>query len=534
MNDNDENFKIDNTENDKDKIDDKEQQKMIYINENIIEKGYSPEELSNFIVKNIGIPMESLPFDKLKEMIEEFKNKGLTETYKTIKLNEKKMQETEKEKKQKEIEKEKIQRLKSPVFNLYLPTKYQIDTDVQQENKLMELNRNNYPIQVNISEPIKEAKKTIFSKNVTTYRVQCPQLNSDVKRTLLDFEWFRNQLVIRYPLRLVPPLAKENVVKQLENLLKFENEEYIELRKMRYLQRFMDSVVKRNIFKTSPVLYEFLILDDDRFKTYQKKLNSKKYELSISLDNLITLKGKIQCELKENSIQNANNINKEFNNLYEIYNKIYSFTSNIVFDFQCLHTHLKQLSSLFQKLNQYLNEYKCNNCEDMKNIYTNFEKLFSNWSTSFKKQSEYFNKDFRETFNFYGLGINEMNNIYKKYAEFKNEYETFFVMINRKKEKLFTSKAIEKWGVEPGTEDDIPNYLDNKEVAFSKMLFKESYLLKEEKKRICATIFLLNKQFDKLLKFQNQNIKSYYDSIIKNSKEIFGNEQVFNDLLEVK
>ena len=529
-----ENPKNEIKEGQKEKNEDIEKQKMIYINENIIEKGYNPEELSNFIIKNIGIPMEALPFDKLKEMIEEFKNKGLTETYKTIKLNEKKMQETEKEKKQKEIEKEKIQRLKSPIFNLYLPTKYQIDTDVQQENKLMELNRNNYPIQVNISEPIKEAKKTIFSKNVTTYRVQCPQLNSDVKRTLLDFEWFRNQLVIRYPLRLVPPLAKENVVKQLENLLKFENEEYIELRKMRYLQRFMDSVVKRNIFKTSPVLYEFLILDDDRFKTYQKKLNSKKYELSISLDNLITLKGKIQCELKENSIQNANNINKEFNNLYEIYNKIYSFTSNIVFDFQCLHTHLKQLSSLFQKLNQYLNEYKCNNCEDMKNIYTNFEKLFSNWSTSFKKQSEYFNKDFRETFNFYGLGINEMNNIYKKYAEFKNEYETFFVMINRKKEKLFTSKAIEKWGVEPGTEDDIPNYLDNKEVAFSKMLFKESYLLKEEKKRICATIFLLNKQFDKLLKFQNQNIKSYYDSIIKNSKEIFGNEQVFNDLLEVK
>ena len=45
--------------------------------------------------------MESLPFDKLKEMIEEFKNKGLTETYKTIKLNEKKLKENEKEKKKK-------------------------------------------------------------------------------------------------------------------------------------------------------------------------------------------------------------------------------------------------------------------------------------------------------------------------------------------------------------------------------------------------------------------------------------------------
>ena len=91
-----------------------------------------------------------------------------------------------------------------------------------------------------------------------------------------------------------------------------------------------------------------------------------------------------------------------------------------------------------------------------------------------------------------------------------------------------------KWAVEPGTEDDIPNYLDNKEVAFSKMLFKESHLLKEEKKRICATIYFLNKQFDKILKSQNINMKTYYDSLIKNSKDIFGNEQVMNDLLEIK
>ena len=79
---------------------------MDYINENIIEKGYNPEELSNFIIKTIGIPMETLPLDKLKEMTEEFKNKGLTETYKTIKLNEKNLKEKEKEKKKKEIEKE--------------------------------------------------------------------------------------------------------------------------------------------------------------------------------------------------------------------------------------------------------------------------------------------------------------------------------------------------------------------------------------------------------------------------------------------
>ena len=127
-----------------------------------------------------------------------------------------------------------------------------------------------------------------------------------------------------------------------------------------------------------------------------------------------------------------------------------------------------------------------------------------------------------------------MNTIYKKYTDYKNEYETFTSMINKKKEKLFTTKTIDKWYVEPGTEDDIPNYLDNKEIAFDKMLWRETALLKEEKKRICATIFLMNKQFDKLLKHQNNSIKVYYNSIITNAKDIFGNEQLLNDLLEVK
>ena len=511
----------------KNKMEEKEKQKMEYINENIIEKGYNPEELSNFIIKTIGIPMESLPLEKLKEMVEEFKNKGLTETYKTIKIN-------EKNQKQKEIEKEETKKLNSPFYNLYLPTSYEIETDIQQENKLLEFHRNHNAFQIIISEPKKEGKKGLFSKAYSTYRIQCPQLNFDVRRAYPDFEWFRNQLILRYPLRLIPPLGKENVVKQIENILNMENEEYIELRKMRYIQKFMDGLLKRNIFKTSPILYEFLKLDEEKFKTYQKKLNAKKYELSISLDNLITLKGKINCELKEDTIPNANNNDKKFNNLSDIYNKIYTYTSNIVVDFQSLNIHMKNLGSYFEKLNQYLTEYQCSKCEDMKTIYSNFAKIFNNWSTSFKKQSEYFNKDFKETFNYYGLGISEMNSIFKKYTEFKNEYETFTSMINKKKEKLFASKAIEKWGVEPGTEDDIPNYLDNKDVAYEKMLFRETTLLKEEKKRICATVYLMNKQFDKLIKYQNENIKAYYDSILKNAKDIFGNEHLLNDLLEVK
>ena len=190
------------------------------------------------------------------------------------------------------------------------PKKEQMESQVQKD-KLMELHRNHSPLEINISDPKKEGKKGLFSKTYSTYNVKCPQINTDVRRSYLDFEWFHSQLSLRYPLRLIPPIVKENVVKQIENLLKLENEEYIELRKMRYLQKFMDSILKINLLKTSPILYMFLKLDEEKFKDYQNKLNNKKYELSISLDNMITIKGKLSCEYKDDTIKKANENNKK-------------------------------------------------------------------------------------------------------------------------------------------------------------------------------------------------------------------------------
>ena len=148
------------------------------------------------------------------------------------------------------------------------------------------------------------------------------------------------------------------------------------------------------------------------------------------------------------------------------------------------------------------------------------------------KQSDYFNKDFKETFNYIGLEISQMNLIFKQYVEYKNEYETFTNMINKKKEQLFASKKIENWNVEPGTEEDIPTFIDDIQMAFEKMLYKENILLREEKKRIACTIYLMNKQFDKLMKNQNERIKNYYESVKENSNVIFGHSQVLKQLIE--
>ena len=42
----------------------------------------------------------------------------------------------------------------------------------------------------------------------------------------------------------------------------------------------------------------------------------------------------------------------------------------------------------------------------------------------------------------------------------------------------------------------------------------------------------MNKQFDKLMKNQNERIKKYYESIKENSNIIFGHSQVLKQLIE--
>ena len=93
-------------------MEDEEIQKMQYINENIIEKGYNQEEVANFTMKTLGLPFETLSLEKLKQVVEDFKDRGLTDTYKTIKLNEKKAEKRMRRKKRKKKEKKKRKRKK--------------------------------------------------------------------------------------------------------------------------------------------------------------------------------------------------------------------------------------------------------------------------------------------------------------------------------------------------------------------------------------------------------------------------------------
>ena len=155
----------------------------------------------------------------------------------------------------------------------------------------------------------------------------------------------------------------------------------------------------------------------------------------------------------------------------------------------------------------------------MKEIYSQLNKLFSQWSVSYGNQYKFFKDDFKSLYKYINLETQELSHIYKNYISNKNEYEDFTIRINKKKEDLFEQKDYSKWSLAPGTESQLPMFQNNKKIAFEKMLYKETYLLTQEKKRIACTVYLLFKQYDKMLKHQSNDLVEYFKNL-KNKNDV--------------
>ncbi len=483
------------------------QEKMKYISANILEKGYNPEDLSNFVIKKIGKPIESITLDQLKKLIEQFKDESLVDTYQNLNVN----QDVDEPKQEiKEVQED----------PLYSAMTYEIKTQTQQENELLKLDKEKKRIKIIVSDPKKEKTKGLFKKDIYTYKIECPEIKTEVRRTYNDFEWLKNQLGLYYALRVVPPLLKESMFFQMDIVNKKDSEEVIENAKIKYLNFFMSSLIKKKIFRTSAILYEFLELNEEDFKKYKDLLGKYKYDLNVTLDNLKTVKGNVKFELKQNEIKKADLLIKKCNEITTIYSYLDKKIINVYNDFQNLETHMKQIGLAFEKLANTINFN--DNAKKMENIYQKLNKIFISWSNSYGKQTSFFKNDFKDFFNYVNLEVHEMNTINEAFIAYKKEYEDFSVKLKKRKEELYHQKDQSKWGLEPGTEDQVQKYINNKELAFEKMLYKETELQNDEKKLVACTLYLMNKQFNKLMKCHSEEVVNYFDKMKQDNQSIVG------------
>ena len=484
-----------------------EQEKQQYINDNLIEKGYNPDDLFNYCYRLKGIGIENLSLNELKNMIENFKNEQLIISLQSLK-----------NKKEKKL---------TPFEILYSDCEFISETAKQQETKMMEFEKEKKKLNIKIIEPKKE-KGSLFSKDQITFQIVTEELNSKVKRNYSDFEWYKNQLNLRYPFILVPPLIKDAFYSNI-NLSFFskkkneenniEEQENLNMR-IRYLNKFMNGILRKKILRTSPITYEFLVLEQKDFEKYKKNLDSNPYKLSIYLRNFKTIKGEIKVSLNKDKAIYVNNLLRIITPTTDLYSKLKNSLNSLINDFNIISTHMKEISILYEKL---LNQSKdIKQSIEIQKLYSDLNNLFSIWSSSYLTQSKFFKNEFSEYFNYMNMEYNELDTIINQFQNQRNEYESFANNINMKKEQLFISQDFANWGVQQGTENQIPLFQNDKKKSFEAMLYNESKVIEAEKKTVVVAINVIIQQFRKLKKYQGERVNQFYQELNKEKEKVFG------------
>ena len=181
---------------------------------------------------------------------------------------------------------------------------------------------------------------------------------------------------------------------------------------------------------------------------------------------------------------------------------------------------MKQIGAAFNKLSSALSFNE--NAKKIETIYQKLNTIFTSWSNSYGKQYTFFKNDFKDFFNYINLEVQEMSALNQSFLVYKKDYEDFSFKLNKRKEELYSQKDQSKWGVEPGTEDQISKYANNKKLAFEKMLYKDTELQNNAKKLVACTLHLMNKQFDKLMKCQSDDIFNYFAKMKQENQTIVG------------
>jgi hypothetical protein len=483
-----------------------EQEKQQYINDNLIEKGYNPDDLFNYCYKLKGIGIENLSLNELKNIIENFKNEQLIISLQSLK--------NKKEKKS------------TPFEILYSDCEFISETAKQPETKMMEFEKEKKKLNIKIIEPKKE-KGSLFSKDQMTFQIVTEELNSKVKRNYSDFEWYKNQLNLRYPFILVPPLIKDAFYsninlsffsKKKDEKNNIEEQENLNMR-IRYLNKFMNGILRKKILRTSPITYEFLVLEQKDFEKYKKNLDSNPYKLNIYLRNFKTIKGEIKVSLNKDKAIYVNNLLRIITPTTDLYSKLKNSLNTLINDFNIISTHMKEISILYEKL---LNQSKdIKQSIDVQKLYSDLNNLFSIWSSSYLTQSKFFKNEFLEYFNYMNMEYNELDTIIDQFHNQRNEYESFANNINMKKEQLFISQDFANWGVQQGTENQIPLFQNDKKKSFEAMLYNESKVIEAEKKTVVVAINVIIQQFRKLKKYQGERVNQFYQEINKEKEKVF-------------
>ena len=435
--------------------------KQALLQNEIIEKNYDKTAFINFCLskKENGDDLNNWTLDELTLIVNEFvttlnqisaKNEAKIDEQKTGDPNTEKGEQGDGQ----EIKKEDIEKIEK--FNADDPKNFK--ERVIDCRKLEKTQLNDNKLVITVRNP-KEMDGGVFGKNYVLYEVQTDPFGWVVLRRFSDFDNLRKLIAKHFPSFYVPPLPNKKMGNR-----RFDQDFII--KRMKFLNLFINNLVKSESFKSSELLMAFLSYDDrGKFDSKIKEYTTQ--QPSQYVEEYKTLDGKVTISHDEGNEKYFININKYFRLQGQILDRL-NFSLKMFFN------NMNQVAESLQDVQKNFEILHVLNTRVLmkQTITKSYEEMscfFKNYRKILIKQNDMVKNHMKDFFKYVNLEGKAYNELIERREELKAKYTAENQRITAKKEKLFATADINKFelGDEKGLDKD--RLLHDKPYAFEHM-----------------------------------------------------------------
>ena len=388
------------------------------------------------------------------------------------------------------------QKINSEIQNISL--EYEVNSKDISSNKLKydiickkieKNNLNDKEIKVKIQNP-KTSEKSLLSSQFTIYEVCTESMKWLVNRRYSDFDWLRTILCKFFPRILIPPIPGKKVGNR-----RFE-QDFIEKR-MKFLQIFIDEIMKNETLKSSEALYAFLsFVDRTQFERKIKELNSiipSQYS-----EDLKTLEGKITILNDDYNENYYINLNNYFKLQYQILTRLNYNLKNFFRNITIACMNLEEVQKDLETLNILNSKVKMK--ESITKTYDELSIFFKNWKRILFNENVIIKEEIKHFFKFQKMENMAFIELIDSRESIRQKYIAEKTKLDAKKEKLYKIMDFSKWEIEDnfGQVDKALLFRD-KNYAFEKMCTRETQALENIHKQLGYANYMNITQLKKII-----------------------------------
>ena len=427
-------------------------QKQDLLQKEILDKNYDQQLFVNFCLskKENGDDLNLWTLEELTTIVQEF-----------ISIQEENKNKKTKDQDPNEVGKDTLEKMEKMDMN---ENQKKFKEKIIDCRKLEKNDLNGKKITIQITSP-KGIEAGVFGQSYTVYDIITLPFNWTVQRRYSDFDNLRKLLSKFYPGFNVPPLPN----KKMGN--KRFDKKFIEKR-MKFLQLFINSVVENESFKANEFILAFLsYVDRNKFDAKIKEYSS--VTPSEYVEDYKTLDGKAIISHDEGNEKYFININKYFKLQSQILEKL-NFNLKLFYNnMNAAAENLNDIQKNFDIL--HLLNTKVLMKDTITKTYEELGHFYKNWRKIILKQNEISKNLVKDFFKFINLEGQSYSELIERREELKQKYIAESTRVNTKKEKIFNSKDINKFELNPDDNTvDKEQLIKDKSYAFEKMCYKDT------------------------------------------------------------